>query len=308
LLVDQWEELYTYRPTEPDAAAAHADRTRRFIKMLLEAVRGGVLQVVLTLRADYWGEVLNDAALAARLPDEAIVHLRALDREALEAVGRPAETIGLTVPDTLVEVLLNDASGQPGDLPLLGFALQHLWFERSANALTLRFWPAPLIQLNPSFVAGATVQELVGEDVLHEERGRIFRIGKDRGGPGDDLRLHRHQEEAIRIARAGRSYVLTTGTGSGKSLSCFIPIADRALRRGRGEPRITAIVVYPMNALCNSQLEELKKFLEAGYPEGSSPVTFARPNATVAYTGTPSSAATALAASKRRVLRLTGYP
>jgi hypothetical protein len=143
LLVDQWEELYTYRPTEPDAAAAHADRTRRFIKMLLEAVRGGVLQVVLTLRADSWGEVLNDAALAARLPDEAIVHLRALDREALEAViRRPAETIGLTVPDTLVEVLLNDASGQPGDLPLLGFALQHLWFERSANALTLQAYRA----------------------------------------------------------------------------------------------------------------------------------------------------------------------
>lgn len=142
-----------------------------------------------------------------------------------------------------------------------------------------RFWPAPVIQLNPSFVPGATVQELVQEGVLHEECGRIFRIGKERGGPGADLRLHRHQEEAIRIAQAGRSYVLTTGTGSGKSLSYFIPIVDRALRCGRGEPRITAIVVYPMNALCNSQLEELRKFLEAGYPEGGAPVSFAR------YTG-----------------------
>jgi hypothetical protein len=142
-----------------------------------------------------------------------------------------------------------------------------------------RFWPAPLIQLNPSFVPGVTVQELVREDVLHEECGRIFRIGKDQGGPGEDLRLHRHQEEATRIAQAGRSYVLTTGTGSGKSLSYFIPIVDRALRRSKGGPLITAIVVYPMNALCNSQLEELKKFLEAGYPERAAPVTFAR------YTG-----------------------
>jgi hypothetical protein len=49
-----------------------------------------------------------------------------------------------------------------------------------------RFWPAPLIQLNPSFVPGVTVQELVREGVLHEECGRIFRIGKDQGGPGED--------------------------------------------------------------------------------------------------------------------------
>jgi ATP-dependent helicase YprA (DUF1998 family) len=34
-----------------------------------------------------------------------------------------------------------------------------------------------------------------------------------------------------------------------------------------------------MNALANSQDEELRKFLERGYPEGGSPVTFAR------YTG-----------------------
>lgn len=164
-----------------------------------------------------------------------------------------------------------------------------------------RFWPAPLIQLNPSFVAGATVQELVREGVLHEECGRIFRIGKDAGGPGEDLRLHRHQEEAIRIAQAGRSYVLTTGTGSGKSLSYFIPIADRALRRGESEPRITAIVVYPMNALCNSQLEELRKFLEAGYPKGASPVTFAR------YTGQESQGERDAIARRPPDILLTNY-
>ena len=34
-----------------------------------------------------------------------------------------------------------------------------------------------------------------------------------------------------------------------------------------------------MNALCNSQLEELEKFLRLGYGDGNEPVTFAR------YTG-----------------------
>jgi DEAD/DEAH box helicase len=95
--------------------------------------------------------------------------------------------------------------------------------------------------------------------------------------------------------------VLTTGTGSGKSLSYFIPIVDRALRRGKGEPRITAIVVYPMNALCNSQLEELRKFLEAGYPEHAAPVTFAR------YTGQESQPERDALARRPPDILLTNY-
>jgi ATP-dependent helicase YprA (DUF1998 family) len=73
----------------------------------------------------------------------------------------------------------------------------------------------------------------------------------------------------------GQSYVLTSGTGSGKSLTDIVPIADHVLLSGsvRG---IQAIVVYPMNALANSQDEELKKFLEQGYPAGKPPVLFKR--------------------------------
>ena len=146
LLVDQWEELYTYRPSEAAAAQAYSQCVRAFISMLLEATRRGApLRAVLTLRADYWGEVLNDEPLAARLPDSALVHLRALDRTALEAViRRPAEMTRLKVPEELVEVLLNDAAGQPGDLPLLEFALQQLWAKRAngGNSLTLSAYRA----------------------------------------------------------------------------------------------------------------------------------------------------------------------
>jgi formylglycine-generating enzyme required for sulfatase activity/energy-coupling factor transporter ATP-binding protein EcfA2 len=131
LLVDQWEELYTYRPSEPEAAETHRQRVRRFIEMLLEGVRGRALRVILTVRADFWGELLNDAPLAARLPDAALVHLRALERAALARVIRqPAEQTRLAVPSDLTEVLLDATVGQPGDLPLLEFALQQLWDQR----------------------------------------------------------------------------------------------------------------------------------------------------------------------------------
>jgi very-short-patch-repair endonuclease len=138
-------------------------------------------------------------------------------------------------------------------------------------------WPEPWLSLNPTFAPGGSVDDLVTSRVLHEECRRVFRLGKD-GGQGSGLSLYRHQVEAIEAARAGDNYVLTTGTGSGKSLSYMIPIVDRVLREGSGGG-IKAIVVYPMNALANSQQEELRKFLCVGYPDGRGPVTFRR------YTG-----------------------
>jgi ATP-dependent helicase YprA (DUF1998 family)/very-short-patch-repair endonuclease len=139
-------------------------------------------------------------------------------------------------------------------------------------------WPEPLLQLNPAFEPGDSIDGLVSEGVLHEECDRIFRIKSEQDQVGKPLRLHRHQSEAIRIAARGEPYVLTTGTGSGKSLSYIIPVVDHVLRSGSGEG-IKAIVVYPMNALANSQQDELAKFLHLGYDDGSSPVTFHR------YTG-----------------------
>lgn len=139
-------------------------------------------------------------------------------------------------------------------------------------------WPDPLLQLNPSFEPGATIEQLVVEGVLHDECGRIFRIKQHDNDFGSPLRLHRHQEQAIRKAAEGHAYVLTTGTGSGKSLSYIIPAVDHVLRTGGGRG-IQAVVVYPMNALANSQREELDKFLQRGYEGNGSPVTYAR------YTG-----------------------
>ena len=141
------------------------------------------------------------------------------------------------------------------------------------------FWPEPLLQLNPTFRPGGTIDDLVGKGALHEECSRIFRIGKsDSDHHGKQLLLHEHQREAILEAQEGRSYVLTTGTGSGKSLAYIVPIVDHVLRYGSGKG-IQAIVVYPMNALANSQYEELGKFIDKGYPEGGSRVRFKR------YTG-----------------------
>lgn len=78
----------------------------------------------------------------------------------------------------------------------------------------------PLIQLNPLFEQGQTIDTLIDEKVLYPACARIFRRNKSADNPvGDPLFLHKYQEEAVRIANAGHSYVLMTGTSPGKSLA-----------------------------------------------------------------------------------------
>jgi ATP-dependent helicase YprA (DUF1998 family) len=160
-----------------------------------------------------------------------------------------------------------------------------------------------LIQLTPTFEPGEWIETLVMQGVLHAECARIFRKDKGtdaNGGDGKPLRLHRHQVEAIRAALTGEHYVLTTGTGSGKSLAYIVPIVNHVLRRGSGQG-IQAIVVYPMNALANSQCGELEKFLCRGYADGKSPVTFAQ------YTGQEKDEERACINAKPPDISLTNY-
>ena len=139
-------------------------------------------------------------------------------------------------------------------------------------------WPDPILQLNPLFESGGSIDSLVEEGILHNESKRIFRRNKKDDGAGDVLNLHKHQTDAIRIAKTRKNYVLTTGTGSGKSLAYIIPIVDYILRNP-SPGKIKAIIVYPMNALANSQMGELEKFLNFGYPDNKGVISYAR------YTG-----------------------
>jgi DEAD/DEAH box helicase/Domain of unknown function (DUF1998)/Helicase conserved C-terminal domain len=148
-----------------------------------------------------------------------------------------------------------------------------------------RYWPEPLIQINPNYKPGSTIRELAESGALHPITAQIFQVRDKRTGEPITLCLHKHQQDSLALAQAGRSYVVTTGTGSGKSLAFFIPIVDRILkaREKNPTPRTRAIIIYPMNALANSQAEEIGKFLKNLAQSDNGP-TFAR------YTGQESQA------------------
>ncbi len=113
----------------------------------------------------------------------------------------------------------------------------------------------PYISLSRPFRRGAAVEDLVREGLLHPHmRQRI---------PAGITHVYGHQEDAIRAIRAGRTTLVSTGTGSGKT-ECFLyPILSRCLElRDEGAPAgICAVIVYPMNALAEDQLGRLRSLL-----------------------------------------------
>ena len=128
-------------------------------------------------------------------------------------------------------------------------------------------WPDSVLQLNPSYESTDTLGELANAGVLRAETARFF---------GESIRLHRHQREALAAAQRDEAYVVSTGTGSGKSLTYLVPIYDAILSADPARHSVRAIIVYPMNALINSQYKALENYAE-NFPD--SPITFGK------YTG-----------------------
>lgn len=103
-----------------------------------------------------------------------------------------------------------------------------------------RFWPDALLSINPRFLQGPTVDDLVASGDLDEATGKIFRFGPA------PLRFHRHQAQSIAKARAGQSYVVTTPAPAPASRSAFsCRWSTRSFARAK-----------PANVLFEDQLED----------------------------------------------------
>ena len=133
LLVDQFEELYTLCQDE--------EEQKHFIDLLLQTARevqdqrSAPLRILLTLRADFMGRALGYRPFADAL-QQASQMLGPMNREELRsAVKEPAELQGARFEIGLIERILDDVGDQPGNLPLLEFALTLLWDQPEPNGL-----------------------------------------------------------------------------------------------------------------------------------------------------------------------------
>jgi ATP-dependent helicase YprA (DUF1998 family) len=136
------------------------------------------------------------------------------------------------------------------------------WVGEKLAKGTLIF-KGPYIELNRRFQAGDSFQDLISEGLLHQETPRCF-TSKPEDKSSPVVELYRHQSEAIRNIATGKNTVIATGTGSGKSFCFGIPIISECLRlRDQGVKGVKAIIVYPMNALANSQYDEFSARLSS---------------------------------------------
>ncbi len=80
-----------------------------------------------------------------------------------------------------------------------------------------------------------------------------------------ERKLYTHQGRAIRkVVGQNRNIVVATGTGSGKTECFLLPIIDHLLKERAAKrlgPGVRALLVYPMNALANDQVDRLRRLL-----------------------------------------------
>lgn len=143
-------------------------------------------------------------------------------------------------------------------------ALRSLWSGRpEIGGLGSDLWVEGAF---PSTPAPETMQDLVDRELLHKGLGKQL---DTTGAFPLDLTPYQHQLDSIEAA-ASKDYpndgrpgiVVTAGTGAGKTESFLIPMLNE-LWNAPGQPGggISALILYPMNALVNDQVGRLDKWL-----------------------------------------------
>ncbi|MDD3379139.1 MAG: DEAD/DEAH box helicase [Candidatus Methanomethylophilaceae archaeon] len=120
----------------------------------------------------------------------------------------------------------------------------------------------PYLQISHNYPVSLGIKDLIDEGVLSEE---FISLGYT---PLLERKLYVHQEEAVRKVINGRNVVVSTGTGSGKTECFLIPILDSLMKEkeaGTLGSGVRVMLLYPMNALVNDQLERMRNIL-LNYP------------------------------------------
>lgn len=128
-----------------------------------------------------------------------------------------------------------------------------------------KFVKGPILEATPPFQSGNSMEHLIQQGILSLEFNKLqtSELPLDRD-------LYMHQEIAIRkLIEDRRNLIVATGTGSGKTETFLVPILNHLFRQkeqGKLGPGIRALLLYPMNALANDQLNRLRKLLK-NYPD-----------------------------------------
>ncbi len=130
LAVDQLEEVFT-------ACRDESERVAFFAELVGAAGDDPGGAVVLAVRADFYGRCAAYPALSRALASNHVLVGPMRNDELQRAIVCPAQRVGLTVEDDLVDAIVDDVEEAPGALPLLSTALLELWQHRDGRRLQL---------------------------------------------------------------------------------------------------------------------------------------------------------------------------
>ncbi len=147
-------------------------------------------------------------------------------------------------------------------------------FQKAINSQQY-FEKGPFLEVSNSFAKGPTIKSLVQSGTLSSGFLTIDRfVG---------MTLHFHQGQALEKALKRKNLIVSTGTGSGKTECFLIPVLNQLMSEvdearvalcGKKpkdptltiKPGVRTLIIYPMNALANDQMDRLRKIL-VDYPE-----------------------------------------
>jgi ABC-type branched-subunit amino acid transport system substrate-binding protein len=135
VLVDQWEEIYTYELSNRSLENLEKSNSFQleqdaFIENLLYAAQDPDRQVsvIITVRSDFLGEVQKHPVLNQLFSEQRGFIVFTMNEAGLrDAIRKPAELAGHPMDQSIVSLFLEQSKGREGVLPLLQFALQSIW-------------------------------------------------------------------------------------------------------------------------------------------------------------------------------------
>lgn len=175
--------------------------------------------------------------------------------------GAQLDALGLAeaLKDRLVDFALADARIR--DPQLLELARRYWSGPPDDGGLRSELWVEAAL---PALRSDKTLSDLVGAGVMDPWLAEHL---EQRGAFPPNRRLFTHQLEAIQTAAADAevrpAVLVSAGTGAGKTEAFLLPVLQELLRRpqvpGGG---IRALILYPMNALVNDQVDRLYGWLQ----------------------------------------------
>ena len=136
LVIDQFEEVFTL--------VENPDERQQFLALLHAAVTDdrSPLHIVITLRADFYDRPLLYSGFGELIRQRTEVVLPLTVSELEQAISRPAAKAGVTLESGLAMAIVREADQQPGELPLLQYALTELFESGQGSAMTLEAYQA----------------------------------------------------------------------------------------------------------------------------------------------------------------------